>query len=175
MRRSSASASRPAARSALLATALLLIGCNRDGPPVAPTPGARLEAAAIRAGLVPDPERRSVVGSWSRGNDRVCVVPGASGAERVGVLLDYGEGNGCVGSGTVRRSGETLAIDLGACRVNARFDGERITFPAQLDPACDGLCRGNATLAALSIEQVSASAAEAATLRAPSGRLLCAD
>lgn len=153
---------------------LLLAGCERTEPGVAPSSGAKLEAAAVRAGLVPDPERISLIGSWARDTDRICVVPGDGGRERLGVLLDYGEGNGCVATGTVRRSGERLAVDLGGCRINARFDGERIIFPAEVDPACDRLCRGNATLASLSVVQVSASAGEAATLRAPSGRFLCA-
>lgn len=152
---------------------LLLAGCERTEPDIAASPGAKLEAAAVRAGLVPDPERTSLIGSWARDTDRICVVPGNGGRERLGVLLDYGEGNGCVATGTVRRSGDRLAVDLGGCRIDARFDGERITFPAEVDPACDRLCRGNVTLASLSVEQVSASAAEAATLRAPSGRLLC--
>lgn len=128
----------------------------------------------MRVGLAPDPERAPLVGSWAQGDDRLCVVPGEGGRERVGVLLDYGEGNGCVATGTVRRAGERLDVALGACRLDARFDGERVTFPAEVDPACDRLCRGNASLAALSVEQVGASAAEAATLRAPSGKLLCA-
>lgn len=156
-----------------IAFLLLLAGCDRPEPQ-AVSAGAKLEAAAVRAGLVPDPERATLIGSWSRDTDRVCVAPGEEGRERIGVLIDYGEGNGCVGSGSMRRSGQRLDVVLGRCRVDARFDGERIVFPAEIGPACDRLCRGNATLAALAVDQVSQSAAEAATLRAPSGKLLCA-
>lgn len=152
---------------------LLVAGCGEAEPAAAESAGAKLEAAAVSAGLVPDPERASLVGSWARDNDRVCIVPGEGGAERIGVLLDYGEGNGCVATGTVRRSGERLDLDLGRCRIGARFDGERISFTPEVGQACERLCRGNASLAALSVEQVSASAAEAATLRTPSGRPLC--
>lgn len=152
---------------------LLLLGCDRPEPQTT-SAGAKLEAAAVGAGLVPDPARATLIGSWSRDADRVCIVPGEDGRERIGVLIDYGEGNGCVGSGIVRRSGERLDVDLGPCRFAARFDGERMVFPAEIGPACDRLCRGNATLAALAVDQVSQSAAEAATLRAPSGKLLCA-
>lgn len=153
---------------------ILLAGCEETEPEAVESAGAKLEAAAVRAGLVPDPERVSLVGAWARDTDRVCVAPGEGGAERIGVLIDYGEGSGCVATGAVRRSGDRLDIDLGRCRFDARFDGERIAFPVEVDPACDRLCRGNATLAALTVEQVSASAAEATTLRAPSGRQLCA-
>ncbi|HEX8384451.1 MAG TPA: hypothetical protein VF592_13890 [Sphingomonas sp.] len=157
-----------------LVLTLLLGGCDGGSPPAAASAGGELERAAVAAGLVPDPARVSIVGAWARDSDRVCVVPGGGGRERIGVVIDYGEGNGCVGAGTVRRSGDRLAIDLGACRIDARFDGERIVFPAEVDAACARSCRGNASLAALSVERVSGSAAEAATLRAPSGRLLCA-
>lgn len=160
----------------VLAWALLLGGCGQgDAPEALAGAGAELERAAVAAGLVPNPARASIVGAWARDSDRMCVAPGEDGRERIGVVIDYGEGNGCVGSGTVRRSGDRLTVDLGACRIDARFDGERITFPAEVDPACARACRGNASLAALTVERVSGSAAEAATLRAPSGRLLCAD
>ena len=163
-------------RAIALALALLLGACGEGEAPIAATgAGAKLERAAVAAGLVPDPARASIVGAWVRDSDRVCVVPGEGGRERIGVVIDYGEGNGCVASGTVRRSGDRLAVDLGTCRIDARFDGERITFPAEIDPACERSCRGNASLAALAVERVSGSAAEAASLRAPSGRLLCAD
>ena len=159
----------------VLALLLLLAGCEgRETRTADLTGGAKLEAAAVAAGLVPDPERASLVGSWARDTDRVCVVPGGTGAARIGVLIDYGDGNGCAGSGTVTRSADRLEIVMGGCRVNARFDGERIIFPPSIGAACERLCRGNATLAALSADRVSQSAAEAATLRTPSGRSLCA-
>ncbi len=155
--------------------ALLLGGCGQGETPEAATgAGARLERAALAAGLIADPARASIVGAWARDSDKVCVVPAENGRERIGVVIDYGEGNGCVASGLVRRAGDRLAIDLGACKVDARFDGERIGFPAEVDGGCAKLCRGNASLAALTVERVSGSVAEGAALRAPSGRLLCA-
>ncbi|WP_375403274.1 hypothetical protein [uncultured Sphingomonas sp.] len=160
----------------LLVPALLISGCDQASAPIAATSaGSELERAAVAAGLVPDPARASIVGAWARDNDRVCVVPSGSGRERIGVAIDYGESNGCVAAGTVRRSGDQLAIDLGRCRIDARFDGERISFPAEVDEDCGKVCLGNASLAALTVERVSGSATEAATFRAPSGRLLCAD
>ena len=159
----------------VLALALIVGGCGQADAPEATTgAGDELERAAVAAGLVPDPVRASIVGAWTRDSDRMCVVPGESGSERIGVVIDYGEGNGCVGAGTVRRAGDRLAVDLGVCRIDASFDGERISFPAEIDAACARACRGNASLAALTVERVSGSVAEAATLRAPSGRQLCA-
>lgn len=158
-----------------LALSLLLTGCGQaDQPEAGVSAGAKLEAAAVEAGLISDPERASVNGYWARETDRMCIVPGEGGRERLGVLIDYGEGSGCVGSGSVRRSGRRLDVELGGCRIDARFDGERISFPAEIEQDCERLCRGNATLAALSVARVSESSAEAATLRTPSGRMLCA-
>ena len=157
-----------------LMLALLITGCGQVDPPEAATgAGAELERAAVAAGLVPDPARASIVGAWARDSDRICVVPDDDGRERIGVVIDYGEGNGCVGAGTVRRTGDRLAVDLEVCRIDARFDGERISFPAEVEAGCARACRGNASLAALTVERVSGSASEAAALRAPSGRRLC--
>ncbi len=156
----------------MLALALALAGCGEQKRPAAQA-GDRLEAAARAAGLVADP-KGSLVGSWARETDRVCVVPGEGGAARVGALVDYGEGQGCAASGTLTRSGETVAIRFGECRFDARFDGERLTFPPELPGTCEAFCTGRASLAALAVERQGASASEAATLRAADGTLLCA-
>ncbi|WP_298092580.1 hypothetical protein [uncultured Sphingomonas sp.] len=164
----------------LACAALLLAGCgSRETADItgddAPA-GARLEKAAIAAGLVIDPESTSLQGSWARDDDRMCIVPGdvRGGADRIGILLDYGPGNGCSATGTVRRrrSGD-LAVVLDACRFTARFDGERIVFPAELPEPCSALCTGRATLAAMSVERLSGSVAEARTLRGRNQPPLC--
>lgn len=159
---------------ARVAAVLLLAGCHRgDVAEAGASSGDRLEAAAVGAGLVADPAARSLVGSWARDTDRACVVPGQGGAERLGVMVDYGAGQGCAGRGTVRRRGEALDVTLGGCRFTARFDGERIVFPAELPTACDRLCTGRASLAALSVEPLSSSIAEAQNLRSSGGQAMC--
>lgn len=147
-----------------------LAACDR-APERAATAGDRLEAAARRAGLVADPGG-PLVGAWARDTDRVCIVPG-TGDTRIGALVDYGEGQGCAASGTLERSGERVRVRFGECRFDARFDGERLAFPAELPPVCDRLCTGRASLAALAVERQGASVSEAATLRDPRGNLLC--
>lgn len=165
-------------RAALLAL-ILLAGCRRssDTAAAAASAGGRLEQAAIAAGLVVDPSSRSIVGAWSLDTDRACIVPAARGDDaRIGLLIDYGQGQGCAASGTIRRSGsDRLDVRLGDCRVAARFEGERIVFPAEVSAACDRLCTGRATLAAMTVERQSESVAEAQSLRAPGGRPLCAN
>jgi hypothetical protein len=133
-----------------------------------------LEVAAVRAGLVVDPATAPLTGSWARENQRVCVVP-AGEAMRIGALIDYGDGQGCAAAGTVERTGGKLTLRFGECRFDARFEGDRMTFPVELPRACERLCTGRATLAGMEVERLSTSVSEATTLRTPKGRLLCGD
>ena len=153
---------------------LLLTACGSEAPIGNDgSAGAALEAAAVTAGLVPDPARAVITGMWSRDSDRMCLVPGDNGNLRVGAVIDYGEGAGCAGSGTARRSRDGLAITFGACRIDASFDGERIVLPAEVSSSCESLCTGRASFAAMDVAQVSQSVSEARALRAPNGRQLC--
>lgn len=154
----------------VLVPLLLLAACGR-AEQAPETPGARLEAAAVARGLVADPTG-PLVGSWAGESDRLCVVP-AGDKLRLGALVDYGEGQGCAASGEATRTGNTLHIRFGACRIDAAFDGERIAFPAELPSACNTACVGRASLTALTVTRQSGSVSEAGTLRAPNGRLLC--
>lgn len=157
--------------------ALLLVGgCRVDA--LAPTSTATptgLEAAAIQAGVIPDPGNTDIAGLYARETDRVCVVPTAT-AYRVGVFVDYGDQQSCGGAGSVTRVGETLHLDFPAadgCSFDARFEGDRIVFPGRLPDACEKLCSRRASMAALDVSLLSGSVSEAATLRDGRGRLLC--
>jgi hypothetical protein len=159
----------------VLLLAFLISGCGREPAKaaVADSDGARLEAAAETAGIVPDP-KAPLQGSWARDTDRVCVV-GTERTSRIGVSVDYGEDQGCAASGTVERAGDALKIVLGSCRFDASFDGDRIVFPVEVPEACESLCTGRASLAALAVDRLSESRSEASTLRSAKGKLLCGD
>ena len=160
-------------RQALL-IALVLSGCGRaPSQAAADSAGARLEAAAETAGIVPDPNA-PLQGSWARDTDRVCVI-GTEKTARIGVSVDYGEDQGCAASGTVERSGDALKLAFGTCRFDAKFDGDRIVFPAEVPEACESLCTGRASLAAVTVDRISESQSEASTLRSSAGKLLCAN
>ncbi len=156
----------------VLLLALLLCDC-RQAPEttVADSAGARLEAAAETAGIVPDPGA-PLQGSWSRDTDRVCVI-GTGKTAQIGVSVDYGEDQGCAASGTVERSGDALKLAFGTCKFDAKFEGDRIAFPAEVPEACESLCTGRASLAALTVDRLSESRSEASTLRSAKGKLLC--
>jgi hypothetical protein len=164
----------------------LLTSCQRDAPkPSATTPAPQgLEAAAIQAGVIPDPASTDITGLYASENDRICIVPSAT-AYRIGVFVDYDEQENCGGSGTVTRVGETLHVTLGSggggggeaaalCSFDARFEGDRIVFPARVPDACQKVCLRRASVAALDVARLSDSVSEASTLRDAKGRLLCA-
>ncbi|WP_425229904.1 hypothetical protein [Sphingomonas sp.] len=156
-----------------LALLLPLAACHQTQPqPAAATPGSRLEAAARARGLVSDPAASSPVGSWANDSDRLCVAP-AAGSLRFGVSVDYGDGQRCGASGNAERRGDRLRISFGDCRFEARFEGDRIGFPAELPAACDRYCTGRASLTALTVERLSGAASEAQAVRGADGHLLC--
>lgn len=168
-------------RAALLLV-LVLAGCHRAEPKPAATPTpVGLEAAAIQAGVIPDPASTDITGLYARESDRVCIVPSAT-AYRIGVFVDYDEQQNCCGSGTVTRVGETLHITLdrggeggdSACSFDARFEGDRIVFPPRVPDGCQKVCIHRASIAALDVARLSESISEASTLRDSRGRLLCA-
>ena len=163
--------------SAILAT-LLLAACSGGAPQpgASPTPPS-LESAAIERGIVRDPKASDVTGLYARDTDRLCVVPDGT-AYRVGAFVDYGDKVSCTGRGTAARSGATLAIEFKGrngetCSFDAKFDGDRITFPANVPDACAKLCGPRASFAALEVERLSESAAEAEALRSAEGVRLC--
>ena len=157
--------------------ALALAGCSSgqdSADAVNGGAGARLEQAAIATGVIRDPASADLTGVYARDPERVCVVPAAQDF-RIGVALDYGEGQQCSARGTVARAGDALKIDLGdGCAFTARFDGQGIAFPGALPEACQRRCTGRATMAGLSVDALSNSLSEATALADAKGRALCA-
>lgn len=166
----------------MLPLAISVAGCDRGDRQAAADGGAsageRIERAARGQGIVPDPQTGRLTGVWARDADRMCVVDGGSdgpaGAQRIGIVTDFGDGQGCIAQGTIGREGERLRIMLGRCRFDARLDAGRVVFPDTVPPACARLCRGRASLAGLDMAQQSMSASEAAMLRSRGGRMPCA-
>jgi hypothetical protein len=162
-----------------LVALVLLASCSRGAPTAenkTAKPATGLEAAAIQAGVIPDPADTDITGLYARDTDRVCIVPAAS-AYRIGVYVAYDERENCGGSGTATRSGENVHVEMdGAegCGFDARFEGDRLVFPARVPDGCQKICSHRASLAALDVDRLSESVSEASTLRDGKGRLLCA-
>ena len=165
-------------RVAIAALCGLLTACSGGGGNQAAAP-QDLESAAIERGLVSDPGDSELTGLYARDTDRVCVVRDRD-SYRIGAFVDYGDGLSCTGTGTVSRAGEALSVTLTGkngltCSFDARFDGEHIRFPATVPPDCAKFCGPRASFAALSVERLSSSAAEARALRSAEGKRLCGD
>ncbi|MFD1788869.1 hypothetical protein ACFSC3_14990 [Sphingomonas floccifaciens] len=150
-----------------------LASCPRSEPRVRALAEPDLETAAILRGLVRDPAESDIAGLYARNTDRICIVRRDAGY-RLGATVDYGEGIGCSAAGEVSRSGTRLSVRLSdTCRFEAAFDGDRIVFPAILPDGCASLCRKRASFGAVDVARLSASGAEAATMRTADGRLPC--
>lgn len=153
-----------------ITAALLVAGCSQGSPTPETIEGAALEQAAIARGVVRDPASATPVGLYAREGDRMCVT-----GKRIGVFIDYGEGTGCSGRGQYARGGERLRVELGKdCAFDAAFDGDAVRFPGRLPDGCAALCTKRASLSGLQVDRLSDSASEAAALRDPAGRGLCA-
>ncbi|HVI99669.1 MAG TPA: hypothetical protein VM657_11465 [Sphingomonas sp.] len=165
-------------RAAALLALALLAGCSDRTDEASVTnagAGSDLEAAAIAAGVIPDPASTDPTGLYARDAGRVCVSP-APQDFAIGVDLDYGDGQRCSASGVARREGELLRVTLagqGDCAFAARFEGDRIVLPGTLPDGCRSYCTGRASLAGMEAERLSDSAAEARAMRDARGRLLC--
>jgi hypothetical protein len=134
-----------------------------------------LETAAISAGVIPDPASADITGLYARDTDRVCIVPDRLNF-RLGAFVDYGGTQSCSGTGSATRSGEALHVRFDhadGCEFDARYEGDRIVFPANLPAACQKLCTGRASLGALDVALLSNSPSEAAAMRNGKGTLLC--
>ena len=104
------------------------------------------------------------------------MVPGQGRAYRIGALVRYDDAQGCTARGTATRTADRLDIELdaGGCRFTARFEGDRVAFPAELPAGCDRRCTGRASLGALTAERLSDGTAEALAQQDAGGRPLCA-
>lgn len=157
-----------------IAVILLLCACGRQPATEQESgAGAALERAARASGMVPDPTRVVPTGVYGSGEDKVCVVPQGGGQYRVGASVDLGEQQRCAGRGTARGRDKLDVRMGGGCDFVASLDGDTIAFPAVLPGACDTMCEGRATLAALSATRLSESVSEATRVAGSDGKPLC--
>ncbi|MBN8807590.1 MAG: hypothetical protein J0I47_05040 [Sphingomonas sp.] len=159
-----------------LVALLLLGGCQRESANATQPAPTSLEAAAVAAGIVADPAAGDPTGLYARDNDKLCLVPGATGY-RIGITVTYGDQYYCTGRGTATRAGEALHVALTSapgCSFDARFEGDRINLPGALPDACQKACTERASLAGLGVERLSDSSDEAGGLRDRRGQPLCA-
>ncbi len=172
-------------RLALLAC-LMLAGCSvsqAGGDDDAMTP---LDAAAIDAGVIADPQAIDLAGSFAdpgaTGSDAFCARGTRDQGYAVGVLVTFGGSSQCEATGRASLSGETAEIslsrsgegdDVAGCRFSARFDGNALALPGSVPAACSAICSDRASLAGASFALVEPGNAAAGAASGRSIEQLC--
>ncbi len=157
-----------------LALIVGLAGC-RGSDEAAPTridADSPLEAAALEANLVVDPDVTPPTGLYERihtsGTDSFCVAPDGGGdAYRFGLIASFGTTLTCEGRGTAQHDDEALALDFddADCSFTARYDGQSVTMPGVVPEGCSALCGPRASMSGVSIERTGWEAGDARRLR----------
>ena len=173
-------------RRALLAC-LLLAGCSvsqAGGDDDALTP---LDAAAIDAGVIVDPQAIDLAGAFAdpgaTGADSFCARGDRIRGYKVGVLVRFGASSQCEGTGSAQLAGEAAELSLSrngkgdaiaGCRFSAQFDGNALVVPGSVPAACAALCSDRASLAGASFALVEPGNAAAGGATGRSVKRLCA-
>jgi hypothetical protein len=171
---------------ACLGACLMLSGCGEtqagdDAAAVTP-----LDAAAIEAGVIADPEAIDLAGSFAdtggTGTDAFCARGDRKGGYDVGVLVTFGGSSQCEAQGSASLTGEQARISLdrsgkgkpvSGCSFIARFDGNGLALPGSLPSGCLAACSDRASLAGASFALVEPGDGAAATARGRSIDRLC--
>lgn len=139
----------------ILALCALLAGCD-DGaftPSGGSEAGAALDARAVEAGVLPNPENIEFAGRFETrsdlGIDKFCAVKTAANRFDVGFLAVFGPESKCEGTGTASVQGDKVEITLngkGPCTFSARYDGIELRFAGAVESGCTRYCSDRASL-----------------------------
>lgn len=171
----------------LLACTLLLAGCSEtqaEGDSAAVTP---LDAAAIEAGVITDPDTLDLAGSFAdtggTGSDAFCASGNRASGYKVGVLVTFGAASQCEAQGRAALAGEQVQIDLTrngngeamtGCSFAAAFDGNALALPGSLPGGCAAACGDRGSLAGASFALVETGERAASRARGRGIERLCA-
>lgn len=164
---------------------LPLAGCGDNGGDGAGKvsgngPGARLEAAAIESGLIPDPDDIIVSGRFERrsdvGTDKFCAISEGEAEARIGMLAVFGADSQCEARGTARWQGEQVHLELSGketCSFDAQFDGVALQLPGSLPRGCESYCNGRGSFSGVQFFLVETGDAAARSSRGRDFDRLC--
>jgi hypothetical protein len=145
-------------------------GSSAGGPPAASsgpqTPAAPVQTATL-TGLYESgtPPQRS----------QMCIVE-AGGRARFGIVVLSSASESCSGNGVAVRSGDGLRLSMQgdeACTIEARIEGTRVAFPAQLPAGCAYYCSRGARLGGAAFDKTGGTEADAARAEDLAGDRLC--
>jgi len=142
---------------------------------------ASSSAAAPSTGSPAAVQTASLTGFYESGpagrRNQMCMVERSAGDSRFGLVVWGAGSEGCSGSGTAVRQGETLRLTMAgdeACTIEARIDGTRVTFPAALPPGCAYYCSRGAHFAGAAFDKTGGTAEDAMRAEDLVGDRLCA-
>lgn len=165
---------------------LLLAGCGQIKPGDDSTAVTALDAAAIEAGVIADPDAVDLAGGFAdiggTGSDAFCARGNREQGYDIGVLVTFGEGSQCEAQGRATLAGEQVQINLSrtgkgkplsGCSFTARFDGNGLALPGSVPEDCQPVCSARASLAGASFALVQAGDSAAGAARGRSVKRLC--
>ncbi|HEY0012903.1 MAG TPA: hypothetical protein VGB79_08640 [Allosphingosinicella sp.] len=106
---------------------------------------------------------------------QMCVVEGG-GSARFGLVLWSNPSESCSGNGIAVRSGNALRLTMQgdeACTFEARIEGTRVTFPAQLPAGCSYYCSRGGRMAGAALDKTGGTEADAGRAQDLVGDRLC--
>lgn len=152
---------------ALALSCLVLAGCSETQAGDDADAVTALDAAAIDAGVIADPEAIDLSGSFAdtggTGSDAFCARGDRKVGYSVGVLVTFGGSSQCEAQGRAALSGERAQINLTrsgtgepvqGCSFVARFDGNGLAMPGSMPAGCEAVCSDRASLAGASFALV---------------------
>jgi hypothetical protein len=135
---------------------MALTACDAKTPAVlgdADDAGSALDAQAIQAGILPDPDNLEFAGRFETrsdlGTDKFCSVSNGARQFEIGVLAVFGPESKCEGKGSATISGDKVRIILrgkDTCRFDAQYDGVELRFPGSIESGCASYCSDRASL-----------------------------
>ena len=176
---------------ALLAVLAFVAGCS-DGSAGAAADAREersseaaqeLDLLARETGALPDESRIDPAGRYGRryegGRDSLCLVPDGSarGRYRFGAETRIGRDEYCRGTGRARLAGDKLLLDFaegdGACRIVARYEGDKVVMPGGLDVSCAALCSSRGSFSGVSFPRLDRDVAAARRMTDQDKVILC--
>jgi hypothetical protein len=154
-----------ALRAIIISALLLLSACDSQNLPKIlgsnDDAGAKLDAQAIRAGILPDPADIVLAGRFETrsdlGTDKFCAIKKGNNNFRIGALAVFGPESKCEGQGSAIFDGDKVHISMSgkeACAFDAIFDGITIQFAGSIPEGCQSYCNSRGSFSGTSFHMV---------------------